>query len=1006
MSTAFSPEELARVAANRAALADAHAAREASIDTWLERLSDAGAVLMPLIVAGKRPVERRWQETSTIDWDEIDAHLRRGGNIGAHLGASRWVGWDGDNGAATAAMLAAGYDLFTISAGSRNPAYHHAEGAHVLWRLPSWVPQVRLTGPTKAVMLDNGASIDVLAGHHQVVLPPSVVVIAEPTHYVGGYVTASEAGYCGPDRDGWLKVAADADGWLPELPLWALSEELLAYAPEGTDIGAPPAGWEPMAGTVTVWREAEAGVREPGEGDDELTTAVDQLDLLSMLEAAGIAGDRAGFDSCGPCETWLRAGSDAEKSITVHDCDVHGGRVQVWTTAFADLPQGGYSRLDAYCGLTGRERGAVMKELGLVQEKRLTAVAADDLDAAAAEFEAAAEAGDATETKPVPSPDRGPKGEPVGRVIEVEIGADGLLRRAQNFRSAAAVMRSKQHVVAPQGGAVLIGADSVVGAPAGLATAPAIGGLGGPVSAGATAPPMPRPHTGAGPFPVHALPKVLRDFAVAVADSMAVPVELVAPMQIAVLAAGCGPCNIYVTDGWEAEPGAVWIMIVSPPSTRKTPVLKVVKAPMEEAVRIINDALGEQRAELQMEADALAEAADEAELDAKDAMKKAAKELADDPAAVARAASATAAAESNGTWVPPTAQGLASELAAKAAKLKKMAEDAQAAVPPVVEPVFTDATPEAMMELLARQRGRGFLVHPEASEILTAATRADTKGMETAKFNSAYDEEYISTHRITRAVTEVDRPSMCSLLIVQPDPVAEAYAPRQNGVKSRITTNGWSDRQGFVLVPESEPDTLRRDRSIDPAARAAYTEAVSREWIRTYMLSATDREAWANLRFRLTPEAFEVIADHYDLVERIKRQPGTRAESWGKVIGRAVRIARCFAQLDVAVLDGKQVYPIEAHHMQAGWEIAQWMMRSFDAATNAPETVTITELVEQAAAYVLEKIPAVGDVIMRPKVRSSKRHGPYIEAALELLTARGQVGVRGQEIHRVALLAA
>ncbi|WP_157932173.1 hypothetical protein [Mycobacteroides abscessus] len=58
------------------------------------------------------------------------------------------------------------------------------------------------------------------------------------------------------------------------------------------------------------------------------------------------------------------------------------------------------------------------------------------------------------------------------------------------------------------------------------------------------------------------------------------------------------------------------------------------------------------------------------------------------------------------------------------------------------------------------------------------------------------------------------------------------------------------------------------------------------------------------------------------------------------------------------------------------------------------------------ATYILEKVPAVGDSILRPKVRSSKRHGPYIEVALELLTARGQVDVRGQEIHRVALLAA
>lgn len=464
MSTPFSPEELARVAANGAALADAHAARESEIDTWLERLSNAEAVLMPLTVAGKRPVESAWQQTAATDWDAIEEHIRRGGNIGAHLGASRWVAWDGDNAAATAAMLDVGFDLFTVSAGSRNPAYHHAGGAHVLWRLPSWVPLVRLTGPTKAVVLDGGASIDVLAGNHQVAVPPSVVVIKEPVHYVGTYATASEAGYCEPDRDGWLRVADSDDGVLPELPLWALSDELLAYAPEGTVVGEPPAGWEPMAGTVTVWREAEARVREPGDGDDALTAAVDGLDLLSMLEAAGIAGERVGFDSCGPCETWLREGSDAEKSITVHDCGQHGARVQVWTTAFADLPQGGYSRLDAYAGLTGRERGAVMKELGLVQEKRLTAVAADDLEEAAAELEAAAAAGVTTVAVPTtgtPMPDGSHRGE----IVQVEVGADGLLRRAQRLRGAAAEVRAGQHPVVPRDGAVLLGADSVVGAP-------------------------------------------------------------------------------------------------------------------------------------------------------------------------------------------------------------------------------------------------------------------------------------------------------------------------------------------------------------------------------------------------------------------------------------------------------------------------------------------------------------------------------------------------------------
>lgn len=948
----------------------------------LERIVALGGVLFPLKPGIKKPSVEGWKEVR-LTVNQAVAHLAGGGNLGMHLGASGLIAFDAENGPATQHVLRSGFQLTVAPAKSRIEGNKKYQGSHVWLRVPEGIDPTTLSSSGMQVKLAGGGLIDVLAGGKYVVAPPSTLSDAPGWAYTA---------YAGSPLD--LAVPLE-EAVIAEAPLWLFDPTLDC-----------PAGLEPLRGCLAP--KTSRDLAELDARSIELTEAIDQVPWAEWVAGDPRLTPTGEVDGCGcPIYTWT--GADHDKSVTLHDgCEVGSG-AHLWSgTMQSQLGVGDHvSRLDLACALRGESRSKTAASVGirLGGEQEFDVINPDDLEEAAAEFEATAEAGGATETAPTTGT-RLADGTGVGKVIRVEVGADGLLRRAAAFRSAAAVMRARQHDVATQGGAVLIGADSVVGAPAGLAAAPAIGGLGGPAPAGATAPPMPRQHSGAGPFPVHALPKVLRDFAVAVADSMAVPVELVAPMQIAVLAAGCGPCNIYVTDGWEAEPGAVWIMIVSPPSTRKTPVLKVVKAPMEEAVRIVNDALGEQRAELQMEADALAEAADEAELDAKAAMKKAAKELADDPAAVARAASATAAAEANGTWVPPTTQGLASELAAKAAKLKRMAEDAQAAVPPVVEPVFTDATPEAMMELLARQRGRGFLIHPEASEILTAATRADTKGMETAKFNSAYDEEYISTHRITRAVTEVDRPSMCSLLIVQPDPVAEAYAPRQNGVKSRITTNGWSDRQGFVLVPESEPDSLRRDRSIDPAARAAYTEAVSREWIRTYMLSATDREAWANLRFRLTPEAFEVIADHYDLVERIKRQPGTRAESWGKVIGRAVRIARCFAQLDVAVLDGKQVYPIEAHHMQAGWEIAQWMMRSFDAATNAPETVTITELVEQAAAYVLEKIPAVGDAIMRPKVRSSKRHGPYIEAALEMLTARGQVGVRGQEIHRVALLAA
>ncbi|GAA4389231.1 hypothetical protein [Tsukamurella soli] len=130
------------------------------------------------------------------------------------------------------------------------------------------------------------------------------------------------------------------------------------------------------------------------------------------------------------------------------------------------------------------------------------------------------------------------------RRCAAEAEADGDFKRAARLRQAAAVMRASMPTV-----------------PEPAAQGPAFG------TPGWT---MPQPRNGGGnaaaavdpgPFPVEAPPPALRGYCTALASSMAVPVELVAPMQIAVLAAGCGPATTHVTDGWEAEPGALWIMV-------------------------------------------------------------------------------------------------------------------------------------------------------------------------------------------------------------------------------------------------------------------------------------------------------------------------------------------------------------------------------------------------------------------------------------------------------------
>ncbi|WP_283604761.1 hypothetical protein [Mycolicibacterium poriferae] len=437
-AAAVSPEQ-------RAAIDALLNARRPTIAGWLDLIERLGIVPVRVWATAKATVQRGWQNTTAWDRAAIETWLEQSGNIGALLGASRLIAWEADNAAGTEALRDAGMRLYTVSAGSQNPSSAHPGGVHVLWRVPAcWPDDVVLTGSTKAVRLPNGGLVDVLAGAHQLVMPPSVVVTTTDPFHVGAYMTASQAGYCTAERDGWLQAAAA--GAIPELPLWAWPEEMLAHAPTGADRGEAIPGLEALVGVVRP--KPPAVEREPHDEDDELTAAVDQLPFLDMLADAGVVGHRVGFDGCGPCEMWLRAGSSSAKSITVHDCAEHGGRVQVWTTALP-LAAGGYSRLDAYCGLTGRDRADVMREHGLLTERAPLGV----VDAAFYErLAATAEADAAAGRLRVATAGEG------GTTEWKKVSRDALLARAAGYRSAAAAMRAEAATrPAPRGEVVTTG---------------------------------------------------------------------------------------------------------------------------------------------------------------------------------------------------------------------------------------------------------------------------------------------------------------------------------------------------------------------------------------------------------------------------------------------------------------------------------------------------------------------------------------------------------------------
>lgn len=431
----------------------------------IKRMLSLGFHLVALPVGTKKPRGRGWndpEQTPALTFEQAMAHVNAGGGLGVLLGPSDLIVIDAENAAATAALVAAGYTPVLYTAKGMNPVRcdpraNKIGGGHFWFRRPSSIPAEQLSNVPQKVVGDGGL-VDVLAAPGSMaVVPPTALVEAAGWRYTA---------------EGRNRLWHGEDE-LSEAPMWLFDPA-----------AGCPTGLENLHGGLVPKAPVERVAHD--EGSQELTDAVDGIEwdaveaLDDRLEDWGDADD----DGC-PVRHWR--GADHRKSVTMHGCG-RGRFAHVWSgTMRAALGMGdreSVSPLSLACLLLGKDdRGADVREvaqrfgLRLGGEQELDTITPDSLEEAAAELEAAAEAGGRVESRPTTGT-RQPDGSGQGEVIRVEVGADGLLRRAAAFRSAAVVMRARQHVVAPQSGAVLIGAGSVVGLPAGLAQAPTVGGVG------------------------------------------------------------------------------------------------------------------------------------------------------------------------------------------------------------------------------------------------------------------------------------------------------------------------------------------------------------------------------------------------------------------------------------------------------------------------------------------------------------------------------------------------
>ncbi len=432
----------------------------------IRRMLALGFHLVRLHAGTKKPIGAGWNDparTPALTEEEALAHVLEGGNLGVLLGPSNLIVVDAENLAAVQVLKAAGLQPVLITAKGSvpvlcDPRIDKRGGAHVWLRVPEQHRGKRLTNIPQAKVGDGGL-IDVLAAPGSMaVVPPTALIAA------GGHRYVADGGH-----QVWhAEDVADAPEWL--------------FDPT---VGCP-AGLESLHGGL-----AEK-VRERGpvsESAAELSSDLDEVPWAEVLalDPQARLEDWGDEDSeCGCTEVHFR-GATHRRSAWLHECGRGTYAHFVSDTAMAalGLSQRTVSKAQLAAALlgvpsTGAGFRAVAKRLGVDLGDRSLSFA-DQLDAAADVFEdRAADPAQCTGTVSRPDPAAVPQlvslvdgvqSSRTSSTVTVQATSDFWRGESSGMRSLALLLRGDHHHAE---GAVLIGADSVVGAPAPVPAQPQV----------------------------------------------------------------------------------------------------------------------------------------------------------------------------------------------------------------------------------------------------------------------------------------------------------------------------------------------------------------------------------------------------------------------------------------------------------------------------------------------------------------------------------------------------
>ena len=334
-------------------------------------------------------------------------------------------------------------------------------------------------------------------------------------------------------------------------------------------------------------------------------------------------------------------------------------------------------------------------------------------------------------------------------------------------------------------------------------------------------------------FPTDALPPALRDYVQAVAETTQTSADMAAVASLAVLSICVqGKYRIWGKPDW-SEPLNTYCVVVLPPSERKSAVISLMTAPLEEYEKEVNAVLDAQIIESQM---------------MRSILEKERRSLED------KVSKGKATVED----VTKKAQEIAAFKEIQPLKL-----------------FVDDVTSERLTSILAENRGRAAIASAEGG-IFDILNGIYTKNVNIDVFLKGHSGDTIRVERIGRACESIDHPTLTMLLAVQPEVL--------HGLISNGTFNGRGLTARFLY---SIPKSFRGNRKfytnpISDAVKASYNHL-----IRTLLVNNQNDEP-----LRLTQGATLALEKIYLNTESRFHTDLAEIESWaGKYTGAVLRIA-------------------------------------------------------------------------------------------------------------------